>query len=107
MKSIRILSLVSVLALASVAQAQTAPTRSTPCSPTTAWNAVCVGLTPPTTYSDGLPLPSGTVLTYRAEDRLGASGTFATVPHRGRISYGCTLSWVRVSPGPATWPAKA
>ncbi len=61
------------------AQAQTA-TRATPCSPTTAWNAVCINFTPPTTYTDGTPIASGTVLTYRVEDRLETTGTWTTVP---------------------------
>jgi len=62
----------------SPAHAQTGPSRSTPCSATTAWNAVCVQWAAVTTYSDGVPIPAGAGITYRVEQRLGTTGEWAT-----------------------------
>jgi hypothetical protein len=82
------LALVCLLAAIWVtpATAQTGPTRSTPCSPTTAWNAVCLMGVAPSTYTDGLAIPSGTTFSYRVENRLGTSGDYATVSHTGPVT---------------------
>lgn len=84
--------LTCVLALfTATAEAQTGPTRPTACSPTTAWDAVCVTLVAPTQYTDGTTFPAGTVVNYRVEDKVG-SGNFATVPHTGTAATGLLVS---------------
>lgn len=66
------LTLASIVGSIDFAQAQT---RDTPCSPDTAYNAVCLSWTAPTTRTDGTTYPTGTVFNYRVEKQNGATWT--------------------------------
>ena len=63
-----------LLVCAGLAQAQT---RVTPCNAATPTNAVCLTGTAPTTRTDGTPITGA--LSFRWEQRLAPSGTFASI----------------------------
>lgn len=70
------LAIIGTLAFACIEKAS-AQTRVTPCNQSTPTNAICLTGTAPTTRTDGTPLTGA--LTYRWEQRLAPSGTFASI----------------------------